>query len=112
MVAANMRIKKTNTILGSAVLLGGVTFLYLFLHDGNGGSTNELYANPEAQKVGTSSVNSEESECHMMVPFGYRNLMSNFTCWLRYVPKVRCRTVPVPVRAYELFKPAFKQFKR
>ncbi len=62
--------------------------------------------------VGTSSVNSEESECHMMVPYGYRNLMSNFTCWLRYVPKVRCQTVPVPVRAYELFKPAFKQFKR
>jgi hypothetical protein len=51
MVAANMRIKKTNTILGSAVLLGGVTFLYLFLHDGNGGSTSDLYANPEAQKV-------------------------------------------------------------
>jgi hypothetical protein len=56
MVAANMRIKKTNTILGSAVLLGGVTFLYLFLHDGNGGSTNDLYANPEAQKVPVYSM--------------------------------------------------------
>ena len=46
-----MRIKKTNTILGSAILLGGVFFLYLFLQDGSG--ANSLYGNPEAQKVPT-----------------------------------------------------------
>jgi hypothetical protein len=48
--AAKMRIKKTNTILGTAVLVGGVTFLYLFLQDGSGGGS-ALYGNPEAQKV-------------------------------------------------------------
>ena len=45
-----MRIKKTNTVLGTAILVGGVTFLYLFLQDG-GGSSSSLYGDPEAQKV-------------------------------------------------------------
>lgn len=45
-----MRIKKTNTILGTAVLLGSVTFLYLFLQEGNE-SGSSLYGNPDAQKL-------------------------------------------------------------